>query len=201
MERGYSYVGKDMLTSGTGGEPLMNYIFAGPVFYQKLKHMVMDKVCWVLQCVPPAAAWHLIYILRHDHVRQRVSSHSLLYLIDKCQPGEREELAQRSLRDAQDCLEVTHDYRRGHLHVLVPSHVGSSVTPYARLLFTRLPANGSFGDANLDLYPLRQKGANPPPPALRRVRGVVIVTWMRTEDCCITRTLVSEAVGPQDEEL
>ena len=44
MERGDSYVGKDMLTSGTGGEPLMNYIFAGPVFYQKLKHMVMDKV-------------------------------------------------------------------------------------------------------------------------------------------------------------
>ncbi|CAN0493979.1 unnamed protein product, partial [Ectocarpus sp. 12 AP-2014] len=33
-----------MLTSGTGGEPLMNYIFAGPVFYQKLKHMVMDKM-------------------------------------------------------------------------------------------------------------------------------------------------------------
>ncbi|CAN0399866.1 unnamed protein product, partial [Ectocarpus sp. 13 AM-2016] len=46
VERGYSYVGKDMLTSGTGGEPLMNYIFAGPVFYQKLKHMVMDKVCF-----------------------------------------------------------------------------------------------------------------------------------------------------------
>lgn len=44
VERGYSYVGKDMLTSGTGGAPLLNYIFAGPVFYQKLKHMVMDKV-------------------------------------------------------------------------------------------------------------------------------------------------------------
>eukprot|EP00903_Cladosiphon_okamuranus_P006791 g6619.t1 len=44
VQGGYSYVGKDMLTSGTGGEPLMNYIFAGPVFYQKLKHMVMDKM-------------------------------------------------------------------------------------------------------------------------------------------------------------
>lgn len=44
MKCGYSYVGKDMLTSGTGGAPLMNFIFAGPVFYQKLKHMVMDKV-------------------------------------------------------------------------------------------------------------------------------------------------------------
>lgn len=47
VERGYSYVGKDMLMSGTGGEPLMNYIFAGPVFYQKLKHMVMDKVSYL----------------------------------------------------------------------------------------------------------------------------------------------------------
>ena len=55
VERGYSYVGKDMLTSGTGGEPLMNYIFAGPVFYQKLKHMVMDKasveMCYLWGCI------------------------------------------------------------------------------------------------------------------------------------------------------
>lgn len=48
---GYSYVGKDMLTSGTGGEPLMNYIFAGPVFYQKLKHMVMDKVNFEIHAI------------------------------------------------------------------------------------------------------------------------------------------------------
>lgn len=57
VERGYSYVGKDMLTSGTGGEPLMNYIFAGPVFYQKLKHMVMDKVtnyCFVVYWFAPS---------------------------------------------------------------------------------------------------------------------------------------------------
>ncbi|KAJ8601877.1 hypothetical protein CTAYLR_002701 [Chrysophaeum taylorii] len=41
---GYSYVGKDMLYSGVSGEPLRAYIFMGPVFYQKLKHMVMDKM-------------------------------------------------------------------------------------------------------------------------------------------------------------
>ena len=38
--RRYNYAGKDMLTSGLTGEPLMAYIFMGPVYYQKLKHMV-----------------------------------------------------------------------------------------------------------------------------------------------------------------
>lgn len=42
--RGFSYHGKDYLTSGITGEPLEAYVFFGPVFYQKLKHMVMDKV-------------------------------------------------------------------------------------------------------------------------------------------------------------
>ncbi|KAJ3280249.1 DNA-directed RNA polymerase III core subunit ret1 [Borealophlyctis nickersoniae] len=44
IEKGYSYSGKDMLTSGITGEPLSAYIFFGPVYYQKLKHMVMDKM-------------------------------------------------------------------------------------------------------------------------------------------------------------
>lgn len=44
VRHGYSYVGKDIMTSGITGEPLQSYIFAGPVFYQKLKHMVMDKM-------------------------------------------------------------------------------------------------------------------------------------------------------------
>mmetsp|Transcript_2721 Transcript_2721/g.8932 ORF Transcript_2721/g.8932 Transcript_2721/m.8932 type:complete len:151 (+) Transcript_2721:2506-2958(+) len=33
-----------MLYSGISGEPLRVYVFMGPVFYQKLKHMVMDKM-------------------------------------------------------------------------------------------------------------------------------------------------------------
>lgn len=44
LANGYSYVGKDIFTSGITGEPLQSYIFSGPVFYQKLKHMVMDKM-------------------------------------------------------------------------------------------------------------------------------------------------------------
>ena len=44
VKHGYCYVGKDILTSGITGEPLESYIFMGPVFYQKLKHMVMDKM-------------------------------------------------------------------------------------------------------------------------------------------------------------
>ena len=44
VKHGYSYVGKDIMTSGISGEPLQSFVFAGPVFYQKLKHMVMDKM-------------------------------------------------------------------------------------------------------------------------------------------------------------
>jgi len=44
VRHGYSYHGKDLYTSGISGEPLQGYIFAGPVYYQKLKHMVMDKM-------------------------------------------------------------------------------------------------------------------------------------------------------------
>lgn len=44
IEHGFSYSGKDYLTSGITGEPLSAYIFFGPIYYQKLKHMVMDKM-------------------------------------------------------------------------------------------------------------------------------------------------------------
>jgi len=41
---GYNYLGKDMLTSGITGEQIPAYIYFGPIYYQKLKHMVMDKM-------------------------------------------------------------------------------------------------------------------------------------------------------------
>ncbi|OLY85630.1 DNA-directed RNA polymerase III subunit RPC2 [Smittium mucronatum] len=44
IENGYNYSGKDYVTSGITGEPLQAYIFFGPIYYQKLKHMVMDKM-------------------------------------------------------------------------------------------------------------------------------------------------------------
>ena len=44
IDHGYSYSGKDMLTSGVTGEQIGCYIFMGPVYYQKLKHQVMDKM-------------------------------------------------------------------------------------------------------------------------------------------------------------
>lgn len=44
VENGFSYSGKDFVTSGITGEPLQAYIFFGPVYYQKLKHMVIDKM-------------------------------------------------------------------------------------------------------------------------------------------------------------
>lgn len=44
LQHGFSYDGKDFLTSGITGESLAAYVFTGPVFYQKLKHMVADKM-------------------------------------------------------------------------------------------------------------------------------------------------------------
>ncbi|KAI0289642.1 beta and beta-prime subunits of DNA dependent RNA-polymerase [Russula brevipes] len=44
IDHGFSYAGKDMLTSGITGEPLEAYVYFGPIYYQKLKHMVMDKM-------------------------------------------------------------------------------------------------------------------------------------------------------------
>ena len=44
LNHGFSYDGKDYLTSGITGEPLPAYVFQGPIYYQKLKHMVQDKM-------------------------------------------------------------------------------------------------------------------------------------------------------------
>ena len=56
---GYNYLGKDMLTSGNyfltpitirihsigiTGQQMAAYIYFGPIYYQKLKHMVLDKM-------------------------------------------------------------------------------------------------------------------------------------------------------------
>ncbi|KAF2660853.1 beta and beta-prime subunits of DNA dependent RNA-polymerase [Lophiostoma macrostomum CBS 122681] len=44
LQNGFSYSGKDYLTSGITGEALQFYVFFGPIYYQKLKHMVQDKM-------------------------------------------------------------------------------------------------------------------------------------------------------------
>lgn len=44
VDHGFNYAGKDCLTSGITGEHLEAYIYHGPVYYQKLKHMVLDKM-------------------------------------------------------------------------------------------------------------------------------------------------------------
>ena len=41
---GFNFLGKDTLTSGITGEPIAAYIYFGPLYYQKLKHMVLDKM-------------------------------------------------------------------------------------------------------------------------------------------------------------
>ncbi|WOH04390.1 hypothetical protein DCAR_0623799 [Daucus carota subsp. sativus] len=44
VKHGFSYTGKDFIYSGITGMPLQAYIFMGPIYYQKLKHMVLDKM-------------------------------------------------------------------------------------------------------------------------------------------------------------
>ncbi|GLT95236.1 hypothetical protein SLE2022_129300 [Rubroshorea leprosula] len=44
VRHGFSYNAKDFIYSGITGCPLQAYIFMGPIYYQKLKHMVLDKM-------------------------------------------------------------------------------------------------------------------------------------------------------------
>lgn len=44
VKNGYSYSGRDSLISGITGEYLKCYVFAGPLYYQRLKHLVADKI-------------------------------------------------------------------------------------------------------------------------------------------------------------
>ena len=44
IENGYSYAGKETMTSGITGECHTFYTYLGPIYYQKLKHMVLDKM-------------------------------------------------------------------------------------------------------------------------------------------------------------
>ncbi|AEO71453.1 uncharacterized protein THITE_2123824 [Thermothielavioides terrestris NRRL 8126] len=44
VEHGFSWEGKDYFTSGITGDPHEAYLFNGPIYYQRLKHMVQDKM-------------------------------------------------------------------------------------------------------------------------------------------------------------
>lgn len=44
VKHGYNACGKDIMMCGTSGEIMEAYIFTGPIYYQKLKHMVLDKM-------------------------------------------------------------------------------------------------------------------------------------------------------------
>lgn len=44
VEHGFSADGKDCLMSGITGEIIPCYVFSGPIYYQRLKHMVQDKM-------------------------------------------------------------------------------------------------------------------------------------------------------------
>lgn len=44
VAHGYNYDGKDVFYSGITGDMMQSYVFFGPIYYQRLKHMVIDKM-------------------------------------------------------------------------------------------------------------------------------------------------------------
>lgn len=44
LDNGYNYQGKDLFYSGITGEIMQGFVFFGPIYYQRLKHMVTDKM-------------------------------------------------------------------------------------------------------------------------------------------------------------
>lgn len=44
VDNGYMYYGKEMLYSGITGDLMPSFVFFGPVYYQRLRHMVADKM-------------------------------------------------------------------------------------------------------------------------------------------------------------
>lgn len=44
IKNGFSSSGKDFLYDGISGEPIECAVYSGPIFYQRLKHMVADKI-------------------------------------------------------------------------------------------------------------------------------------------------------------
>lgn len=44
LSEGFNYQGKDLFYSGVTGEMMQAFVFFGPIYYQRLKHMVTDKM-------------------------------------------------------------------------------------------------------------------------------------------------------------
>ena len=62
QKMGLDGCGDEIMYSGITGEPLQTFIFFGPVFYQKLKHMVVDKMHCTLKDheVLTASGWKTV---------------------------------------------------------------------------------------------------------------------------------------------
>jgi len=47
VEHGFSYSGKDCLTSGITGEPLEAYVFFGPIYYQASLNSITPSLTYL----------------------------------------------------------------------------------------------------------------------------------------------------------
>jgi hypothetical protein len=85
IEHGFSYAGKDMLTSGITGEPLEAYVYFGPIYYQvslvhpschkdqthRLASLTRNLVCCYVISFPPAKRIREHMVMDKMHARAR----------------------------------------------------------------------------------------------------------------------------------
>ena len=75
--------GKDIMTSGITGEPLQAYVFTGPVFYQKLKHMASTGIIPYFLCFIISRSRELLLRYKFSHLLQLTYDISILQVMDK----------------------------------------------------------------------------------------------------------------------
>ncbi|KAL6899552.1 hypothetical protein ACP4OV_006210 [Aristida adscensionis] len=83
IKHGFSYNGKDFLYSGILGHPLEAYIFMGPIYYQKLKHMKgeVPSLDWCIEsscCNYPNLVYQLLVYFVLDKMHARASGPRVL---------------------------------------------------------------------------------------------------------------------------
>ncbi|PON73280.1 DNA-directed RNA polymerase, subunit [Trema orientale] len=69
VKKKFSYSGKEFLYSGITGSCLQAYVFMGPIYYQTLRHMVMDKMHSSYQSKPHQLTRQPTYRSDQDGVR------------------------------------------------------------------------------------------------------------------------------------
>ena len=78
IENGFSYAGKDMLTSGITGEPMEAYVYFGPIYYQVMfsnHNGQQNRTKLTLFCRNSVSPRKAIEVLEHSNYPFRAHGH------------------------------------------------------------------------------------------------------------------------------